>query len=40
VGPGAVLFMASNEPHAVKNVGDTPATYHVVMWWSPGMKRR
>ena len=24
VGPGAVLFMASYEPHAVRNVGDTP----------------
>lgn len=40
VGPGAVLFMASYEPHAVKNVGDTPATYHVMQWFSPGMKSK
>ena len=40
VGPGAVLFMASQEPHAVKNVGDTPATYHVMQWFSPGMKKK
>jgi quercetin dioxygenase-like cupin family protein len=40
VGPGAVLFMASYEPHAVKNVGDTPATYHVMQWFSPGMKKK
>jgi XRE family transcriptional regulator, regulator of sulfur utilization len=40
VGPGAVLFMASGEPHAVKNVGDTPATYHVMQWFSPGMKAK
>jgi quercetin dioxygenase-like cupin family protein len=38
VGPGAVLFMASQEPHAVKNVGTTPATYHVMQWFSPGAK--
>jgi quercetin dioxygenase-like cupin family protein len=39
VGPGAVLFMASQEPHAVKNVGDGPATYHVMQWFSPGWKK-
>lgn len=40
VGPGAVLFMAAQEPHAVKNIGDTPATYHVMQWFSPGMKTK
>jgi quercetin dioxygenase-like cupin family protein len=40
VGPGAVLFMASQEPHNVTNVGDTPATYHVMQWFSPGMKKK
>jgi XRE family transcriptional regulator, regulator of sulfur utilization len=37
VGPGSVIFQASNEEHAIRNVGDTPATYHVFSWKSPGM---
>ena len=36
VGPGSVVFNSSNELHGFKNVGDTPATYFVVKWWSPG----
>jgi quercetin dioxygenase-like cupin family protein len=36
VGPGSVLFFASMQPHAVQNVGDTPATYFVINWASPG----
>ncbi len=36
-GPGSILFHASNEPHTVTNVGDVPATYHVIKWNSPGM---
>ena len=39
VGPGGVLFMASNQPHNVVNVGDTTAVYHVINWLSPGMKK-
>lgn len=42
VGPGSVLFFASMQPHAVQNVGDTPATYHVINWKtaaSPGTKK-
>ena len=37
VGPGSLLFMASNQPHNVTNVGDTTAVYHVINWASPGM---
>jgi XRE family transcriptional regulator, regulator of sulfur utilization len=36
VGPGAVVFMASNQPHGVRNAGDGPVTYHVINWRSPG----
>ena len=37
VGPGSIVFEASNELHGMKNVGDTPATYYVIKWWPPGM---
>lgn len=29
-GPGSVVFLASNELHAVRNPGTTPAIYHVL----------
>jgi XRE family transcriptional regulator, regulator of sulfur utilization len=38
VGPGSVIFQASNQEHAIRNVGDAPATYHVFSWKSPGVK--
>lgn len=38
VGPGSVIFQAANQLHSIKNVGATPATYHVIKWNSPGMK--
>ena len=34
VGPGSVIFQASNQLHSIKNVGTTPATYHVFKWIS------
>lgn len=40
IGPGSVIFQASNILHAIRNVGDTPATYHVIKWNSPGMLAR
>jgi quercetin dioxygenase-like cupin family protein len=39
VGPGGVIFQASNQLHGVKNVGGTPATYYVMRWTSPGMMK-
>ncbi len=40
VGPGSIIFQASNKMHSVKNVGDTPATYFVFKWNSPGMLKK
>ena len=31
-GPGSLIFQASNQLHNIKNVGATPATYHVINW--------
>jgi XRE family transcriptional regulator, regulator of sulfur utilization len=39
VGPGSVVFNASNQLHGLRNTGDGPATYHVINWSSAGMKK-
>jgi mannose-6-phosphate isomerase-like protein (cupin superfamily) len=31
VGPGSVIFQAAGADQAIRNPGETPATYHVVM---------
>lgn len=40
LGPGSFIFQASNYLHGIKNVGDTPATYYVINWHSPGMLKK
>jgi quercetin dioxygenase-like cupin family protein len=35
LGPGSIVFNASNSEHALKNVGTTPATYFVINWKTP-----
>ncbi len=32
VGPGSVIFNASNQLHGLKNIGTEPAIYHVINW--------
>jgi quercetin dioxygenase-like cupin family protein len=39
VGPGGIIFQASNELHNVTNVGQSPATYYVIGWTVPGATR-
>jgi uncharacterized cupin superfamily protein len=36
VGPGGIIFQASNELHNVTNVGPSPASYYVIGWTVPG----
>ena len=39
VKPGGILFYASMQPHAVQNIGDTPATYYVINWSTEKSKK-
>ncbi len=34
VGPGSVIFLASNDEHGIRNVGDTEASYYAIRWRS------
>ena len=40
LGPGSVIFQAANIEHAIRNVGEGRATYHVIKWNSPGMLQK
>jgi XRE family transcriptional regulator, regulator of sulfur utilization len=40
VGAGSIVFQAANQMHGIRNVGSTPATYHVIRWNSPGMLKQ
>ena len=38
VGPGSVVFNASNQMHSLRNVGPGPTTYHVINWKTPATR--
>jgi XRE family transcriptional regulator, regulator of sulfur utilization len=40
VGPGSIVFFAVNENENMTNVGQTPATYVVVQWFTPLTPKR
>ena len=39
LGPGSIIFHSSNDLHNIRNVGDTPATYHVINWRAAPARR-
>ena len=40
VGPGSVVFNGSNEMHSLRNIGEGPATYHVINWITAATPRK
>jgi uncharacterized cupin superfamily protein len=40
IGPGSIIFNASNQLHAIRNVGTAPAVYHVINWKPPAGRDR
>jgi mannose-6-phosphate isomerase-like protein (cupin superfamily) len=40
VGPGSVIFNAANVPQSMRNVGDGPATYHVITFRPPAAPQK
>ncbi len=39
LGPGSIIFHSSNDLHNIRNVGTTPATYHVIQWRVAGVAK-
>jgi mannose-6-phosphate isomerase-like protein (cupin superfamily) len=40
VGPGSIIFNAANVPQSMRNAGDGPATYHVIMFRPPATPQK
>ena len=40
VGPGSVVFEASNQLHGLRNAGRTQAAYHVIKWHTPATPKK
>jgi mannose-6-phosphate isomerase-like protein (cupin superfamily) len=40
VGPGSVIFNTANVPQSMRNVGDGPATYHVITFRPPATPKQ